>query len=152
MTAGRAARAVPLPHPPRPDDNARTMTTPPGLPDPLHRLPPRDDPARAARVQQRLDGKTKPLGALGRVEGLAAQLATALRSDAPRLQAPQLIVFAADHGLARHGVSAYPAKVTPQMVRRRRRRRRQALAVEVGHDHAKARVLLADQGDGGVRV
>ena len=93
------------------------MNTPPGLPDPLRPLPPPDDPARAARVQQRLDGKTKPLGALGRVEALAVQLATALRSDAPRLQAPQLVVFAADHGLARHGVSAYPAEVTPQMVR-----------------------------------
>ena len=70
----------------------------------------------ATRVQQRLDNKTKPLGALGRIEGLAVQLAVALGTDAPRLVSPQLVVFAADHGIARQGVSAYPAEVTRQMV------------------------------------
>ena len=70
----------------------------------------------AARVQQRLDVKTKPLGALGRIEALAVQLAIALDSEAPRLVSPQLVVFAADHGIARQGVSAYPAEVTRQMV------------------------------------
>lgn len=79
-------------------------------------LPVRDDP-RAASVQARLDAKTKPLGALGALEALAVRLASALATDTPRLDAPQLVVFAGDHGIAAHGVSAYPAEVTPQMVR-----------------------------------
>jgi nicotinate-nucleotide--dimethylbenzimidazole phosphoribosyltransferase len=85
--------------------------------DPLRPIPPATDPARAQRVQQRLDGKTKPLGALGAIEALALRLALALGSDEPQLEAPQLVVFAGDHGIARHGVSAYPAEVTVQMVR-----------------------------------
>lgn len=75
-----------------------------------------NDDVLAARVQRRLDGKTKPLGALGRLEALAVQLACALGSDAPRLHAPQLVVCAADHGIAAQRVSAYPAEVTAQMV------------------------------------
>jgi nicotinate-nucleotide--dimethylbenzimidazole phosphoribosyltransferase len=73
-------------------------------------------PALAARLQQRIDRKTKPLGALGRLEALALQLGLVLGTEAPVLQAPQLVVFAADHGIAAQGVSAYPAEVTAQMV------------------------------------
>ncbi|MEF7615546.1 nicotinate-nucleotide--dimethylbenzimidazole phosphoribosyltransferase [Aquincola sp. MAHUQ-54] len=74
------------------------------------------DAALAARLQQRIDRKTKPLGALGRLEALALQLGLVQRTEAPVLTAPQLVVFAADHGLARRGVSAYPQDVTWQMV------------------------------------
>ena len=74
------------------------------------------DAALAARVQHLIDRKTKPLGALGRLEALALQLAILQGSDAPQLQAPQLVVFAADHGIAAQGVSAYPQAVTAQMV------------------------------------
>jgi len=70
----------------------------------------------AARVQRALDHKTKPLGALGRIESLALQLALVQGVERPALHDPQLVVFAADHGLARRGVSAYPREVTPQMV------------------------------------
>ena len=69
-----------------------------------------------ARVQQRLDAKTKPQGALGRIEALALQLALIQRCTTPALHAPQLVVFAADHGIAAQGVSAYPQEVTAQMV------------------------------------
>lgn len=74
------------------------------------------DESLCERVQSALDAKTKPLGALGRIEALALQLAMALGCDQPRLRDPQLVVFAADHGIAAHGVSAYPAEVTRQMV------------------------------------
>lgn len=75
-----------------------------------------NDPALAARLQHLLDHKTKPLGALGRLEALGRRIGLILGTEQPRLRDPQLIVFAADHGLAVHGVSAYPSDVTWQMV------------------------------------
>src|SRR3954462_6837767 len=74
------------------------------------------DGALAARLQHLLDHKTKPLGALGRIEARALQVGLVLGTDSPRLELPQLVVFAADHGLAARGVSAYPSDVTWQMV------------------------------------
>ena len=79
-------------------------------------LPELNDSVLAATLQRRIDGKTKPLGALGRLEELAVQLGCILGTDSPRLTQPQLVVFAADHGLAAQGVSAYPSDVTWQMV------------------------------------
>ncbi len=67
-------------------------------------------------LQSRIDGKTKPLGSLGRLEALAVRLGCILGTVEPRLRQPQLVVFAGDHGLAAHGVSAYPSDVTWQMV------------------------------------
>lgn len=74
------------------------------------------DAELAARVQHALDRKTKPTGALGRLEALALQLALIQGRERPRLAQPQLVVFAADHGIAAQRVSAYPAEVTRQMV------------------------------------
>jgi nicotinate-nucleotide--dimethylbenzimidazole phosphoribosyltransferase len=79
-------------------------------------LAPLGDEAMRQRVQAALDSKTKPRGALGRLEALALQLALALCDELPQLQEAQLVVFAADHGIAAQGVSAYPAEVTRQMV------------------------------------
>jgi nicotinate-nucleotide--dimethylbenzimidazole phosphoribosyltransferase len=70
----------------------------------------------AAALQARIDGKTKPLGALGQLETLMLRLGLILGSETPRLEQPQMMVFAGDHGLARRGVSAYPSDVTWQMV------------------------------------
>ena len=79
-------------------------------------LAPLGGEAMRQRVQAALDNKTKPRGALGRLEALALQLALALCDERPQLQQAQLVVFAADHGIAAQGVSAYPAEVTRQMV------------------------------------
>jgi nicotinate-nucleotide--dimethylbenzimidazole phosphoribosyltransferase len=79
-------------------------------------LPTIEDPVLRRRVQARLDAKTKPRGALGRLEALALQCAMILRDERARLREPQLVVFAADHGIAAQGVSAYPREVTRQMV------------------------------------
>lgn len=71
----------------------------------------------SGRIQRRIDGKTKPLGALGQLEALAHQLGMILGTETPTLDKPQLLVCAADHGIAARGVSAYPSDVTWQMVR-----------------------------------
>jgi nicotinate-nucleotide--dimethylbenzimidazole phosphoribosyltransferase len=59
---------------------------------------------------------TKPAGALGRLEELAAWLARWQGRHPPRLDHPRTVVFAGNHGVAARGVSAYPAAVTAQMV------------------------------------
>lgn len=75
-----------------------------------------DQVSRAAALQ-RLDSLTKPLGALGDVEALAAQVCAVQRTLEPAIIDPVALVFAADHGIANRGVSAYPRAVTRQMVR-----------------------------------
>ena len=69
-----------------------------------------------ARLLDKINNKTKPLGSLGRLETLAVQLGLILGSEMPRLHAPQMVVCAGDHGLVAQGVSAYPSDVTWQMV------------------------------------
>ena len=67
-------------------------------------------------IQQHIDQKTKPLGALGRLEELACQLALIQRQERITIEQPTMLVFAADHGIARHGISIAPSDVTRQMV------------------------------------
>ncbi|AVQ80678.1 MULTISPECIES: nicotinate-nucleotide--dimethylbenzimidazole phosphoribosyltransferase [unclassified Variovorax] len=79
-------------------------------------IPDLADAALAVRLQSALDNKTKPLGALGRLEALALRIGLILGTELPLLEAPQMLVCAGDHGLAARGVSAYPSDVTWQMV------------------------------------
>lgn len=75
------------------------------------------DPSFETALKAAIDGKTKPLGALGRIEALAAQLARVQRSLTPKATQCRLTIFAADHGIAEEGVSAFPQAVTREMVR-----------------------------------
>jgi len=74
------------------------------------------DPRHYAQARSRLDSLTKPLGSLGRLESIAAQV-VAIRSGSVDLPLKKAVyVFAADHGIVSEGVSAYPKEVTLQMV------------------------------------
>lgn len=59
---------------------------------------------------------TKPPGALGRLEEIALWVAGWQGNPRPRLAAPQIVVFAGNHGVTARGISAFPPEVTAQMV------------------------------------
>lgn len=74
------------------------------------------DRSREPALRALIDGKAKPLGALGRIEDLAVRLALISGRDDPPTDKALLLVFAGDHGLNEFGVSAYPSAVTAAMV------------------------------------
>lgn len=74
------------------------------------------DPRLDEALRRKIDTKTKPVGALGRLEALAFQIGRVRGSLTPTLNRPHIVVFAGDHGAAKTGISAYPQDVTWQMV------------------------------------
>ncbi len=78
---------------------------------------PTPDAEAAAAARARQDILTKPAGALGRLEDLSVWLAACQgRCPPTQLHRARVVVFAGDHGVTRHEVSAYPREVTAQMV------------------------------------
>jgi nicotinate-nucleotide--dimethylbenzimidazole phosphoribosyltransferase len=68
------------------------------------------------RARRRLDTLTKPIGSLGRLEDIVAQVAAIRGEKLSDSLSKAVYVFAADHGVTEEGVSAYPREVTRQMV------------------------------------
>ncbi len=83
--------------------------------DTIQALGPLDAGAMAASGAI-LDGLTKPPGSLGRLESIAIWLAGVTGTPRPTVARKAIVVAAADHGVTRQGVSAYPTDVTAQMV------------------------------------
>ncbi len=105
-------------------------------------IPPFDQ-AAATAARSRQNRLTKPAGSLGRLEELAAQLAGICGRPQPWLADKVVILMAGDHGVVAEGVSAYPAAVTPQMVRNFARG---GAAINVLARQAGARVVVVDVG------
>ncbi|SDK69560.1 nicotinate-nucleotide-dimethylbenzimidazole phosphoribosyltransferase [Nocardioides sp. YR527] len=77
---------------------------------------PNDDVRRAAAG--RLGALATPPGALGRLGELAVWVAACQGEVPPRpVENVRLVIFAGDHGVAQHGVSAFPPAITGAMVR-----------------------------------
>jgi nicotinate-nucleotide--dimethylbenzimidazole phosphoribosyltransferase len=74
------------------------------------------DEAAMAAASAIMDSLTKPPGSLGRLESIAIRLAGVTGDPRPTLERRSIVVAAADHGVTRQGVSAYPSEVTAQMV------------------------------------
>ncbi len=75
------------------------------------------DPAFRAELKRIIDTKTKPVGSLGRIEELAEQIGLLQGATRPVMDRCGLTIFAADHGIADTGVSAFPKAVTREMVK-----------------------------------
>jgi nicotinate-nucleotide--dimethylbenzimidazole phosphoribosyltransferase len=75
------------------------------------------DTAAASAALARQDTLTKPPGSLGRLERIAVQLAAMQGREKPAVDKVSVTVFAADHGVAAEGVSAFPQAVTLEMIR-----------------------------------
>lgn len=72
--------------------------------------------AAMEEARQRQGQLTKPTGSLGRLEEIAIRMAGITGNVTPQVSRKAVVVMAADHGVAREGVSAYPVEVTAQMV------------------------------------
>ena len=77
---------------------------------------PAPDASARKEAETRNGQLTKPPGALGRLEDLAIWYGAWRGTGRPEIKSPQVIVFAANHGVAARGVSAFPPEVTAQMV------------------------------------
>ena len=74
------------------------------------------DTSYASAARRHNDSLTKPQGALGRLETLACWLAGWQQRTYPKAATLFARVYAGNHGVTVHSVSAYPSAVTKEMV------------------------------------
>ncbi|MFT0893072.1 nicotinate-nucleotide--dimethylbenzimidazole phosphoribosyltransferase [Pseudochelatococcus sp. G4_1912] len=82
----------------------------------LFKTLPGPDEFAVAAVRAHNRELTKPVGSLGQLETIVEWLAAWQGSPKPAVRRPLVVVFAANHGVAAHDVSAYPQAVTRQML------------------------------------
>lgn len=103
------------------------------------------DAAMADVVRARAEQVLRPRGALGRLDEIAVWLARWQGTDRPAVDAPAVIVFAGDHGVATEGVSAYPQSVTKGMIAALRSG---IATASVMAERVGARLAVVDVGEG----
>ncbi len=101
------------------------------------------DQSKSHEIQNALDNLTKPPGSLGNLEDLAKRYCLITGKSKPVIRNKVIITMAADHGVAREGVSAYPPEVTRQMVINFLRG---GAGSNVLARHAGAKVIVVDMG------
>lgn len=94
-------------------------------------------------TQERLDALTKPPGSLGKLEEIAKLIVGITGKENPVLGEKIIFTFAADHGVVKEGVSAFPQAVTGQMVYNFLSG---GAGINVLARHVGARVVVADLG------
>jgi nicotinate-nucleotide--dimethylbenzimidazole phosphoribosyltransferase len=77
---------------------------------------PAPDADALALARARQGQLTKPPGSLARLEDIALFFAGWQGVERPAIQSGTALIFAGNHGVTVHGVSAFPAEVTAQMV------------------------------------
>jgi len=112
------------------------------LEEAIERIKPIDKTMHAV-AQNRLDNLTKPQGSLGRLEEFARELVGIYHDQMPQIPKKAVFTFAADHGVAEEGVSAFPQEVTQQMVLNFIRG---GAGINVLARHAGADVIVVDIG------
>jgi len=101
------------------------------------------DHGAAEKAQARLDGLIKPRGSLGKLEEIVVQLAGIQSNPRPQLGPKLLVIMAADHGVAKEGVTAFPSDGSTKMLLNFLN---QGAAVNVLAQYTNTRILLVDVG------
>ena len=78
---------------------------------------PRADETARRNVSDRAANILRPAGALQALDDVAIWVAQWQATSQPAINQPAALVFAADHGVAQGGVSAYPTEVTAAMLK-----------------------------------
>jgi nicotinate-nucleotide--dimethylbenzimidazole phosphoribosyltransferase len=81
-------------------------------------IAPTSNPLLERALLEKLSRRAEAAGSLGKLEPLALRLGLMQNTLKPRLRDPQLLVFAADHGIAVDGIDTAARHPTFEQVRR----------------------------------